>query len=202
MTSKKNVKILSVLCIVAILAIAICGCEDLGAYEDTEEYYETFGDIVFIEGTSREVEEYSVEDYFYNKESREDFLEGADGVYKGVEHSDYVYMAIPLEGDIDMDSLAFYIQALEDVTVYINVYVVDAIPTEWKAIADNILNSEDENEVDPDADQSDSEEKKYDDPDYETRIGEVIVHLTKERWSSFVLDTFNVDGVGQKSIKI
>ena len=87
---KSIIKASFVLCITAILAIALCGCEDLGAYEDTEEYYASFGDIVLIDGTSRERSNYSVEDYFYNEESREAFLAGEDGAYKGVEHSDYV----------------------------------------------------------------------------------------------------------------
>lgn len=120
----------------AILAIAACGCDDLGAYEDTDEYYAAFDDIVLIDGITKDVDEYSVEDYFYNKESRENFLVGEDGKYSGVEHSEYVYMAIPFNKDIDMDTFAIYFQSLDDATVYINVYVVDALPTEWKGIDD------------------------------------------------------------------
>ena len=88
--------------IAAVLLIAVSGCEDLGAYEDTTEYYNSFGDIVLINATSKSKNEYSVEDYFYNEDAREDFLEGDDGAYNGVEYGDYVYMAIPLESDIDL----------------------------------------------------------------------------------------------------
>jgi len=49
-------------------------------------------------------------------------------VYKGVPHSYYEYMAIPVEGTIDVDTLALYIQADDKVTVYISGYVADEIP--------------------------------------------------------------------------
>ena len=136
MTFKKIVSTLVAFCIMATLAVAMMGCDDLGAYEDTDEYYSSFGDVALISGTSRDREDYSVEKYFYNKESREDFLKGEDGAYKGVPYSDYVYMAIPFNKDIDMDTFAIYFQSLDDATVYINVYVVDALPTEWKGIDD------------------------------------------------------------------
>lgn len=130
MTFKGVVKACCVLCITAILAIAVGGCEDLGAYNDTTEYYDCFGDIVLVDGVTGERDGYSVEDYFYNKESKENFLAGEDGVYKGVPHSYYEYMAIPVEGTIDVDTLALYIQADDNVTVYISVYVADEIPDE------------------------------------------------------------------------
>ena len=196
MTFKSIVKASLALCIAAILVVAACGCEDLCAYENTEEYYSSFGDIVLIDGTAKNEKEYSVEKYFYNKESREDFLRGEDGAYKGVEHSDYVYLAIPFESNIDMDTLALFIQSKNDVTVYVSVFVSDKIPSNWKAIADNRVNG----------DSSDNEnqntETVYDDPSPETRIGEVTVHLKNGKWNSFVLDTFKINGATQKSIQI
>lgn len=190
------------LCIMAALVVAMSGCDDLGAYEDTEEYYNAFGDIVLISGTTKDKEEYSVEKYFYNKESRENFLKGEDGAYKGVEYSDYVYMAIPFESSIDIDTLALYIQSQNDVTVYINVFVTDKIPTEWKAIADNVINSEDSGEETEESETTEETEKVYDDPDPETRVGEITVHLENGKWNSFLLDTFRVNGTTQKSMEI
>lgn len=217
MTSNKVIKSLFVLCIMAILWVALCGCDDLGAYADTQAYYDAFGDIVLIEGTSRNVEEYSVEDYFYNEDSRDDFLAGEDGAYNGVEHSDYVYMAIPFESTLDMDSIALYIQSQEDVTVYINFYVTDLIPSEWRSIADNNVaddgtdDTEDTENGTPDTGAGETpdgesgketEEKTYDDPDYNSRVGEIAVNLKKDEWNSFVLDIFTVDGQRQNSIQV
>ena len=196
MTFKKIVSTCISLLLVATLAVAMSGCEDLGAYENTEEYYSAFGDIALISGSSKVKKEYSVEDYFYNEASREDFLMGDDGSYNGVEYSDYVYMAIPFESSINMDTFALYLQSQQDVTVYINVFVTDEIPDAWKAIEDNVINSGESGE------ETENEEKVYDDPNYETRIGEITVHLGNGKWNSFVLDTFRVNGTTQKSIEI
>ncbi|MBQ2377097.1 MAG: hypothetical protein II297_01710 [Clostridia bacterium] len=192
------------LCMAAIILIAACGCEDLGAYENTEEYYSSFGDIVLIDGTTKNKTEYSVETYFYNKESREDFLKGEDGAYKGVEYAEYVYMAIPFESSIDMDTLALFIQSKADVTVYISVFISDKIPTNWKAVADNVINQDGSNIVLAEGAENESQntEKVYDDPDSETRIGEVSVHLKNGKWNSFVLDVFKIGGKTQNSIQI
>ena len=204
MTFKRIVKASVALCMAAILVIAACGCEDLGAYENTEEYYSSFGDIVLIDGTTKNKKEYSVEKYFYNKESREDFLRGEDGAYKGVEHSDYVYLAIPFESNIDMDTLALFIQSKNNVTVYISVFVSDKIPTNFKAIAELSTHSDSSGNSlgEQTGDETQNTETVYDDPDPETRIGEVTVHLKNGKWNSFVLDTFNINGQTQKSIQI
>lgn len=201
MTFKKIVSTCIAFCLMATLAVAMSGCDDLGAYEDTEEYYNAFGDVVLISGSSKAKEEYSVEKYFYNEESREAFLAGEDGAYKGVAYSDYVYMAIPFESNIKMDTLALFIQSKTDVTVYINVFVTDRIPTDWKAIEDNAINREQIGEP-SDEESGEETEKVYDDPNPETRVGEVAVHLKRGIWNSFLLDAFFVDGTAQKSIEI
>ena len=204
MRFKSIFKAFVAICMAAIILIAACGCEDLGAYENTEEYYSSFGDIVLIDGTTKNRTEYSVETYFYNKESREDFLRGEDGAYEGVEYAEYVYMAIPFESSIDMDTLALFIQSKADVTVYISVFISDKIPTNWKAVADNVINQDGSNIVLAEGAENESQntEKVYDDPDSETRIGEVSVHLKNGKWNSFVLDVFKIGGKTQNSIQI
>ena len=124
------------ICIAAILAIALCGCEDLGEYGDVEEYYSTLGDVIMIDGVTGEQKKYSVEDYFYNKESQENFLEGEDGSYSGVNYEEYVYVAIPFENGIEMDTIAMYLKSQSDVTVYINVYITREIPSNFKGFED------------------------------------------------------------------
>ena len=203
MTFKKTLRRFIAFCIMAALAVAMSGCDDLGAYEDEEEYYSSFGDVLLISGTNSDkddYDEYSVEKYFYNKDSRKDFLAGEDGAYNGVENSDYVYMAIPFESNINIDTLALYVKSQNDVTVHINVFVTDKVPTEWKAIGDNVINS-----GQPDVgngEESGKTEKTYDDPAPETRVGEITVHLKNGKWGSFVLDTFRVNGTAQKNMEI
>ena len=264
MTFKRKVAAFVAICITAILVIAVGGCDDLGAYEDTKEYYNSFGDVVFVGGAAGEGKGYSVEEYFYNTESRDDFLVGEDGVYHGVEHSDYVYVAIPFTKDIKMDSLAMFLQANDDVAVHINVYVTDEIPTNWKKLedltvaeestdvsSDNLEDLTDEESTEASSDNfediTDAEEsfdvssdnleeniteivtdtsdetsvessteatsetsdttteevtQTYDDPDPDSRIGEITLYLKGGAWNSFTLDTFKVDNKVEKSIYV
>ena len=188
MRFKSIVRAFTAICMAAILVIAACGCEDLGAFEDPNEYYSSFGNIVLISGTTKEEKEYSVSKYFYNEDSREDFLKGEDRVA----YSDYMYMAIPFHSSVDMDTLALYLQSQNDVTVYINAYVINE--SEWKAIRDNDDDSEGS------TGDSENNEKVYDDPD--TKIGEVAVHLKDGKWNSFALDVFRTNGESQNSIQI
>ena len=181
MTFKKIVSTCLALCIMAALAVAMIGCDDLGDFEDTNEYYASFGNITLISGTTKEEKDYSVEKYFYNEDSREDFLKGEERIA----YSDYVYMAIPFNSDIDMDTLALYLQTQNDVTVYINAYVVNK--SEWDAIRDNDDNSENNGKV-------------YDNPN--TKIGEASVHLENGKWNSFAIDVFKTNAGSQKSIQI
>jgi hypothetical protein len=215
MTFKKIASTCLALCLTATLAVAVSGCEDLGAFEDTEDYYDTFGSIRLINGVTGGSDTYSVEDYFYNESSREDYLVGEDGTYQGIEPAEYAYMAIPFHRDIRMDTLALYLQSQDDAAVYINVFVTDAVPSNWKSIAPDAANAENGENTDTDtgvdtgvdtgADagaDTENTENKYDDPDPATRIGEIVVHLQKGKWASFVLDDFLVQGQSQTSIDI
>ena len=108
-------------------------------------------------------------------------------------------MVIPFESDIEIDSLALYIQSESDVSVYINAFITDEIPSRWKSLAD--LEAEN-NENGEESEGEKTEEKVYDDPDFQTRIGDTTVHLKAGNWNSFVLDEFTVDSLIQKSVKI
>lgn len=194
MTFKKTFMKCIAICTTVILVITVCGCDDLGEYTDTDEYYASFGDVVLIDGNSRAEEDYSVEKYFYNKESREDFLEGEEGVYSGIDLGEYVYVAIPFNNDIEMDTIAMFLRSESDVAVYMNIFLTDYIPDEWKGIADLETDEKDE--------EDEEEPKEYDDPNPETRIGETIAHLKEGEWGSFLVDDFIVNGKSEKSIRI
>lgn len=189
------------LCIMAILVIALCGCDDLGEFADPEEYYASFGDVIMIDGVTKDTRVYSVEEYFYNNESREDFLVGEDGVYNGPLYANYVYVAIPFESSIDMDSLALYIRSEKDVTVYISAFVVDKIPSKWKPITDENTGSNGTSGG-SNSGAGNGEEPTYDDPNRSASIAEVTVNLQKGKWNSFLLENFKVDGNFQKSVQI
>lgn len=221
MVLKNLVKTCIALCISAVLATALCGCDDLGEYEDAEQYYGSFESVYLLSDDDVDGEKFSVAEYFYNDDSRENFLTDEEGNYDGVDHNDYVYMAIPFENDIVVDTLALYLHSNDDVTVYINVYVTDKIPTAWKPLSDNKI--PDEPALPGDSDEpvvteesgevagseevgagssGSSEEKEYDDPDPASKIGAVTVSLKKEVWNSFLLDYFLVSGATETSIQI
>lgn len=207
MTFKRKIIAFVAICITAILAVAVCGCEDLGAYNGTEDYYASFGDVILIGGNAENGKKYPVEDYFYNEESRQDFLIGDDGAYKGIEQSDYVYVAIPLNRDLKMDSLAMYLQAQDDVTLYINVYVTDKIPTNWKKIDEAGTVGGENTEASAEAfedtlNDTEGGVQDYDDPDPESRVGDVTLYLKGGKWSSFTLDNFKVNNLFEKSIQL
>ena len=236
MTFKKTVITCVAICIMAILWVALCGCDDLGAYEDTTEYYDAFGKVVMINGESGQVEEYEVDEYFYNEDSREDFLVDDDGNYYGIEHGKFVYIAIPFEKDIDMDSLALYMQSMDDAAIYMSFYVVDELPLNFRPIGDKLIADDETDDTQNGGTETggtqtdgtetggsetgdgnetgdgtsggesggntENEKPKYDDPDYSASVGEIVIHLEKEKWNSFVLERFSVNGEAQESIQI
>ena len=203
MRSKRIFVSFTAICIAAILAIALCGCEDLGDYSSVEEYYGSFGDVVLVDGVSAEQKKYSVEEYFYNKESQQNFLVGEDGSYGGVDYEEYVYVAIPFESDMEMDSIALYLQSKSDVTLYINVYLTRAIPSNFKSIEDIDKQQEPGAGLQGDAGAGDETNKiEYDDPDPDMRIGEVTLYLKSGKWTSFTLNSFNEHGAVKGSVGI
>lgn len=262
MKFKRIIKSCTAICIAAIFMIAACSCGDLGDYDTVEQYYSSFGDVVLIDGESKQENRYSVEEYFYNKESQDNFLSGEDGAYRGVTRDEYVYMAIPFERNIKMDTISLFLQSYSDVTVYINVYLTSDIPSNLKGIedvgkeyeteivyvqkqpeqdtfetetagndgevnsdgaqasdyAEDSLDRTEGEEPTDSAHEADTESEEltdaayeteteiikieYDDPDPETRIGEITVHLKAGEWTSFTLDSFDLNGSRESSVQI
>jgi hypothetical protein len=106
----------------AILAVTLVGCFDLGDYSDEAAYYEAFGDVKLVYQNPTVVEkdveneDYSIKDYFYNKNTGEDFAYGDpkdddpdEG--KDIPQLPYLYMAIPAERNLKIESLALYFNA-------------------------------------------------------------------------------------------
>ena len=109
MTFRKAVSFCLALCIMATLGVAICGCDDLGAFEDTEEYYASFGDIVLLNEDSKEG--YDVEEYFYNKETREPTKTVTSIWWKENGYSFFI------ESDYSLEELEPYIEEMTIIVV-------------------------------------------------------------------------------------
>lgn len=197
MMFKKLLSLFLALLTAATATVALSGCDDLGAYENESEYYSSFGAINLIEGFSRDKNEYSVEEYFYNKESRERFLVSEDrSTYKGVPISDYVYMAIPVKRDMVLDSIALYMKSDVEQTVYLSVFITSRIPSEWQGIGDPDKETVIEDGVEVE------KEIEYDDPDHTSSVANAVVRLDGKKWGSFLIDEFATGGGSSKSVKV
>lgn len=195
MTSKKRLCSLLSLCLSLLAVISLCGCEDLGAFEDVERYYASFGDIRLTGGT-REGEAYptatySVEAYFYNTDSREDFLEGEDG-YAGVPEGDYVYMAIPLEAQLCVDSLALYLKSPRSTTLCLSVFLVDELPEKIRGIGDPATELVEKDGV------TEEQPIAYDDPPLSESLSNHTLSLQAGEWEAFLIDSFLEGGSVKK----
>lgn len=193
MASKKRRPLsVAALCVALLLSVCLCGCDDLGVYEDPQQYYDSFGSICLIGGEREDDEypraEYSVEEYFYNTASREDFLEDDSGVYSGVPEKEYIYMAIPLRADLCLDSIALYLRSSQDVVIYVSAFLVDEIPEKIRGIGDPAFEVGEEDGVEVE------EPIVYDDPPRQECLADTTVLLEAGKWGSFLMDSFLING--------
>ena len=125
--------------VAAVLAVALAGCFDLGDFSDEEAYYAAFGDVELVYQNPDallkdvETEEYSIQDYFYNKNTGEDFTYGdpkddESDEGKDIPQLSYVYMAIPVQQDMSIESFVLYVNARQTCTLDVSFYVVDELP--------------------------------------------------------------------------
>ena len=195
MPAKKLLANLVAICLMLCTVLTLGGCDDLGEYEDEDDYYETFGDILLIDSAGED-ESYSVEDYFYNESSREDFLVSDDGKYGGVPTAEYLYMAIPVKCDIVMDSLALYVLGDSEQGLYFSVYITDGIPSKIRKPGDPFSET-----VDKDG-ETVEEEIKYDDPNPKSSLCDSVYYFDGNEWDAFLVEIFKEDGVSKDSISV
>jgi hypothetical protein len=127
--------------VAAFMAAASAGCFDLGGFSEETDYYESFGDIGLVyqnpESLQKDVErdDYSVQDYFYNKNTGEDFAYGdpkdeESDEGKVIPQLSYVYMSIPVTRAMTIDSFALYFNAVQTGSLEVYFYVVDELPND------------------------------------------------------------------------
>jgi hypothetical protein len=195
--------------VAAVLAATAVGCFDLGEFSDEEAYYDAFGDVQLVyqnpSATKKDVEseDYSIKDYFYNKNTGEDFTYGDPKDEEPDEGKDipqlpYVYMAIPVEQDMKVESLALYFNALGTCALDISFYVVDELPDggdftnvrifgepEYRQVFDDDGNPLYENN------EPVYEKIKYSDPDDSLLVGKTNTHLKEGGWVACVMENWS-----------
>ena len=195
--------------VAAVLAATAVGCFDLGEFSDEEAYYDAFGDVQLVyqnpSAAEKDVEseDYSIKDYFYNKNTGEDFTYGDPKDEEPDEGKDipqlpYVYMVIPVEQDMKVESLALYFNALETCALDISFYVVDELPDggdftnvrifgepEYRQIFDDDGNPLYENN------EPLYEKIEYSDPDDSLLVGKTNIHLKEGDWVACVMENWS-----------
>lgn len=177
-----------------LLSFSFYGCADLGEFDDLEHYHNAIGDIILISDPENSGgKSYSVKDYFYNENSQDEFLVDENGVYKGVDLEEYIYMAIPMNEDVIIDELSLYMFSETKRSVYISCYIVDELPTIIRGMGDSLTEAVEES---PGAAEGDETSEpvviEYDDPDPEESIFNTVVHLTEYEWDSFTVSSFEL----------
>lgn len=150
-----------------IFVLCLCGCFNLGDFEDEQNYFDTFKEVKLI-SLDKTTKNYSVKDYFYTEE-------GVNDYECDVPSGEYIYAALKVEKNIILDelSLSFYSNSTEN--LYISVFLSDNIPSSIRGFDDEATDDE-------------GNEITYDDPT-ET-IDSAIVPLTGKEWRTTMLLNF------------
>lgn len=197
------------LIVAVVMAVTLTGCFDLGDFESEEDYYNSFGDVRLVyqnpESTDKDVdtEDYSVRDYFYNGNTGNDFEYGDPDDDESDEGKDipslpYVYMALPIEDDVEIDSIALFFKSSVSGLLKIELYLVDVLPndgdfTNVKLFGDPERQKKLDENGDPVLDEEGNpilEPVVYDDPSQEKLVASENVYLNAEVWDSMLVDRF------------
>jgi|GEM_PF-670018 len=178
-----------------VLSFSLTGCFDLGIFEgeygEYQDYYDAFGDVegIFYGGSHT----YDVEESLFN-EYTVNYLDWDDS--EEVESEEYVYIVIPFEREMKIESIALFISAdtldLLDINAFYyesDIFAPNKI--KFKSSPDTeIVKVEDENgnEIEQEV------EIVYDDPAPETSVARTICEPFEDDWSDFILSDFDQEG--------
>ncbi len=199
MRIKIFLKKLIFLCVAVFISATCVGCFDLGDFSDETEYYDSFGDVGLVyqdpdvPEKSIEEDEYSIQDYFYNKNTGENFSYGdpkddEPDEGKDIPQLPYVYMSIPVERDLKIESLALYFNTTKTCTFDVVLYLVDDLPD----FSNIWLLGEPEYQQKEDGDGEMVDEKiEYSDPDDSKIVARASVQAKEGEWVSILVDEWN-----------
>lgn len=188
--------------VAAILAVTLAGCFDLGDFNDEAAYYAAFGDVKMVYQNANAVEkdiqneDYSVKDYFYNKNTGKNFTYGDPKDEESDEGKDipqlpYVYMAIPLQEDLSIDSVALYFNARQACSLEVFFYVVDDLPDEGDFTNIWLFG---EPEYQPKAGENGEtiqEKIEYSDPSDNLIVARATLQVKDGKWAPLIVDNFD-----------
>ena len=188
--AKKISYLFSVVLILALIVFSTGCAVDLGTFGedgDYTEYYESFGDVVgLFDGGELS---YDIEDSLFNEKTVNELAwEDEDDE---VQMKEYVYIILPFEKEMKLESIALYIKSDKDCVIYISSYYFineDAAPKKIK-----YLSSPDTETIYVD-DEPVEVEIEYDDPVPVDSLSSEEVYLSANEWGSFILSNFKQTG--------
>ena len=200
MTLTKKISCLfSIVLILALICFSTGCATDLGTFSednDYEEYYNSFGTVdgLFEVETGGQYEpgklSYDVKNSLFN-ETTVDELDWSDDDYV-VQTKEYVYIILPFEKAMVLESVSLFVKANVDCDMHINAFYFQneaAAPKKikYRHSPDTEIIIVDEKPVEV--------EIVYDDPSPVDRVSSAIVDaLTKDEWGSFTLNNFRQEG--------
>lgn len=195
--------------VAVITAVTLTGCFDLGEFEDDEAYYEAFGDVKLVYQNSDSEEKdirtksYSVEDYFYNRNTGNDFSYGnpddnLPDEGKDIPQLPYLYMAIPVEEDLSIESFALYFNATVSAAMSIVVYVVDELPDGGDFTGVRLFGDPEYQEKQDENGETIEEPIVYSDPSEQFIVAESVARVSDGEWTSIVIDRWN----GNRTVEV
>ena len=184
--------------VAAILAVTLAGCFDLGDFSDESAYYATFGDVIMVYAVEKDVEceDYSVKDYFYNKNTGENFAYGdpkdeETDTGKDIPQLSYVYMAIPVQQDLHMRSFALYFNALQTCALDVFFYVVDDLPGGGDFENIRLLGDPEYQQKLDNNGETIYEKIEYSDPSDTFMVAKATMQVKTEEWDSLIVDNWS-----------
>lgn len=145
---------------------SLCGCFELGEYENEGQYFDYFP-IVELMDMHKSTEDYAVEDYFYTEEGINEFE-------SEIPYKEYLYLSIQTKEKVLLDEVNLSFCSNEKCELQVSVFILDTMPLTIRGYDDPEFDEE-ENKI------------EYDDP--MTPLVSKTVYLSANKWTStYVID--------------
>lgn len=187
-------------CLAAVLSLlmplTLGSCFDLGEFEggngDYRSYYESFGDVVALFDGGMHT--YDVEKSLFSDRSVENM--GWDNEEDAVASEEYVYLILPFEQEMAIESIALFLQTESEADFSISAFYYE---TPWAAPSRVRYKSSPETEIVKETDEHGNEVEKeveieYDDPAPDDSVAETYCTTKPQEWESFLLENFDQEG--------
>lgn len=177
----------------ALATTALCSCAaNLGVFEKSDgykSYYDSFGDLRCLYDGG-EVS-YDVEDSLFNDMTMKE-LKWEKSEYE-VQYQQYLYLILPFESNLDIESISLCVRTVEDVTMKLSAFYFAPGYTRPQKIK-YLTSPETETIYDDDDNPIGEQPIIYDDllPQQSCVEGEMTIH--RENWAGFVLGNFHQQG--------